>query len=243
MEEKIIEKTADKLIANCYNGNLKLRFENVDKIEAVLNKSNSHPHNFSFYADLLNGCLINVFYTYCNFQKETITGSLINVDVDFTNYNKCLKDFTVQLLKLLNERTEKKEGIKMNGLKIIPIDFKDYQGKQPLTLKDLDKDKMSQEEQEKIINKLAYFVSELQLDGGSHTGDCQAIASLIPIYDLKGFLGNMYYIYCDWQNVKASLITVKVSDYNKKGDKEFTIQLLNILNERTENEKKVTNNE
>ncbi|PAK68713.1 hypothetical protein, partial [Staphylococcus haemolyticus] len=102
----------------------------------------------------------------------------------------------------------------------------------PLALKALDQAKMSQKDQEHIINKLAYFVAELQLDSGSHTGDCQAIASLIPIYDLKGFLGNMYYIYCDWQNVKASLITVKVSDYNKKGDKEFTIQLLNILNKR-----------
>ncbi|PAK82459.1 hypothetical protein [Lentilactobacillus kefiri] len=114
MEDNIIERTADKLIANVYNGNVELRYENVDKIESVLNK-NSHPHNFSFYADLLNGCLINIFYTYCNFQKETITGSLINVDVDFTNYNKCLKDFTVQLLKLLFERTENEKKVTNNG--------------------------------------------------------------------------------------------------------------------------------
>jgi len=54
----------------------------------------------------------------------------------------------------------------------------------------------------------------------------------------------MYYVYCNWQSGTAttSLITVDVSDY-KKGFKEFTIQLLKLLYERTENEKKVTNNE
>lgn len=111
MKDNIIfKKTADKLIA-CYSDgrNLKLHFESVDKIESVLNKTNSHPHNFNFYVNELQGCLVFMFYDYCNFPDETITSSLIKIDVDFTDYNKCLKDFTVQLLKLLYERANEKK--------------------------------------------------------------------------------------------------------------------------------------
>lgn len=151
MEDNIIEKTADKLITNYDNGNLKfnfekieeiepvlnkivkmeddifekiadkliaanadcddLKFENVDKIESVLNKTNSHSHpqQFSFYVNELKGCLGFMFNTYCNFPADTVTSRLITSGVDFNGYNKSFKEFTVQLLKLLHERTNEKK--------------------------------------------------------------------------------------------------------------------------------------
>ncbi|OXT09996.1 hypothetical protein CBI42_11480, partial [Streptococcus sp. KR] len=85
-------------------------------------------------------------------------------------------------------------------------------------------------------------VDELHVDSGL-TDDNQTLVSLVPIDELNGFLGYMYYIYCNWQsdNRITSLITINVKDYDK-GSKDFTAQLLKLLCERT-NEKKVTNNE
>lgn len=109
MEDKIIEKTTDKLIANYLDdGNLKNRFKKIDEIESVLNKANSHPYPFDFYVDLLKGCLGYMYYIYCNWQSDTKTTSLITADI--TDYNKGFKEFTVQLLKLLYERTEEKKA-------------------------------------------------------------------------------------------------------------------------------------
>lgn len=111
--ENNIEETADKLIANYLDdGNLKNRFEKIDDIESVLNKSNTHPYPFSFYIDELNGCLGYMYYIYCNWQSDSSTTSLITADI--TDYNKGFKDFTVQLLKLLHERTENEKKVTNN---------------------------------------------------------------------------------------------------------------------------------
>lgn len=113
MENEKIEKIADKLIAGYSdNGNLKNRFEKIDDIESVLNKSNSHPYPFSFYIDELKGCLGYMYYVYCNWQSGTATTSLITVDV--SDYKKGFKEFTIQLLKLLYERTENEKKVTNN---------------------------------------------------------------------------------------------------------------------------------